>query len=334
MSSADTNLFDVTIVGGGPVGLFAAFYAGLRGLKTKIIDASAELGGQLVTLYPEKYVYDVAGLPKILAKDLARDLASQAQQFKPTVCLNAKVATLEKRDDGSWKITTEGSTEHLSRTVVLAIGAGASAPKKLTVPYNAAFEGVSVFYAVTEREKFRDKNVLIIGGGDSAVDWANDLSQVAKHVCLIHRSDKFRAVQTSVDEMTRKGVDVKTFHELKQVNGTEKLEGAVIFDNRTKAEETIQVDAILINIGFSINLGFLKAWGLTLQNNAIVVNEKMETNLDGVYAVGDICTHAAKLKLIATGVGEAAIAVNFAATKINPSAKAFPGHSSNLDLKV
>src|SRR4029450_3801477 len=142
MSNADTNMFDVTIIGAGPVGLFAAFYAGLRGLKTKIVDASAELGGQLVTLYPEKYVYDVAGLPKILAKDLARDLSTQAQQFKPTVCLNEKVATLEKRDDGSWKITTDGSSEHMSRTVVLGLRGGASTATKVWAQDNAAAEAV------------------------------------------------------------------------------------------------------------------------------------------------------------------------------------------------
>lgn len=334
MSNPELDVHDVTIIGGGPAGLFAAFYAGLRGLKTKIIDASAELGGQLVTLYPEKYVYDVAGLPKILAKDLARNLSTQAQLFKPTVCLGEKVMTIEQHGDGIWKIVTDRSAQHLTRTLVLALGAGASTPRKLSVQYNGAFEGTSIFYAVQEPELFRDKNVLIVGGGDSAVDWANELAHLAKHVYLIHRSDKFRAVQTSVDKMASNGVVIKTFHELKQITGAEKLDGAVIFDNRSGAEEKIQVDAMLISIGFQVNLGFLKTWGLTLQGNAVCVDEKMETNLPGVYAVGDVCTHGAKLKLIATGVAEAVIAVNFAATRLDPSARAFPGHSSNLDLAV
>jgi thioredoxin reductase (NADPH) len=329
------DLYDITIIGGGPTGLFGSFYAGLRGLKVKVIDVLPELGGQLTALYPEKYVYDVAGHPKILAKDLAKNLGTQAMLFKPTISLGEKVLDLKKDADGNWQIFTDFTESHLSKTVLLALGAGACVPKKLDLDYPKELEGESIFYAVKNKEKFRGKNILIIGGGDSAVDWANEFSVLATKVTLIHRRDQFRAVQTSVEEMKRNKVDVKTFYELKEIQYTENnagIKGVVIFDNRTGKEETLAVDAIVINIGFVINLDFLKSWGLTMEVNAIQVNEKMETSLPGVYAAGDICAHTAKLKLIATGAAEAATAVNFAVTFINPSAKAFPGHSSNLNL--
>ena len=220
-------------------------------------------------------------------------------------------------------------------TVLLALGAGACVPKKLDADYPRELEGECIFYAVKNKERFRGKNVLIIGGGDSAVDWANEFSVLANKVTLIHRRDGFRAVQTSVEEMKRNKVDVKTFYELKEIKTTDKsVEEAIIFDNRTGKEETLKVDAIVINIGFVINLDFLKSWGLKMDVNAISVNEMMETSLPGVYAAGDIAAHTAKLKLIATGAAEAATAVNFAVTFINPSAKAFPGHSSNLNLSI
>ncbi|MCC7531687.1 MAG: NAD(P)/FAD-dependent oxidoreductase [Candidatus Melainabacteria bacterium] len=329
------DVYDITIVGGGPTGLFGTFYAGLRGLKTKVIDVLPELGGQLTALYPEKYVYDVAGHPKILAKDLAKNLSTQSQLFKPALCLGEKVLNLTKIEGDIWQVTTDKADHHYSKTVLLALGAGACVPKKLDIDYNQDLEGDGIYYAVKNKEKFRDKKVLIVGGGDSAVDWANEFSLFAKNVTLIHRRDQFRAVQTSVEEMKRNKIDIKTFYEMKEIQvAGGKIDGAVIFDNRTGKEEQMAIDAILINIGFVINLDFLKSWGVKMEGNAISVNEKMETNLPGVYSAGDIAAHTAKLKLIATGAAEAATAVNFAVTFINPSAKVFPGHSSNLNLSI
>jgi thioredoxin reductase (NADPH) len=328
------DVYDITIIGGGPTGLFGSFYAGLRGLKTKLIDVLPELGGQLTALYPEKYVYDVAGHPKILAKDLAKNLATQAQLFKATMVLGEKVLNLEKGEENVYKIITDKNTEHYSKTLLLALGAGACVPKRLDIDYDRNMESECIFYSVKNKERFREKNVLIVGGGDSAVDWANEFVNIAKNVTLIHRRDQFRAVQTSVEEMAKNKVDVRTFYELKQILGNGHVEGAVIFDNRTGKEEKLDVDAILINIGFVINLDFLKAWGLEMDVNAIKVNEKMETNLPGVFAAGDIAAHTAKLKLIATGAAEAATGVNFAVVYLNPAAKAFPGHSSNLNLSI
>src|SRR6185437_9032799 len=182
------DLYDITIIGGGPTGLFGSFYAGLRGLKTKVIDVLPELGGQLTALYPEKYVYDVAGHPKILAKDLAKALAVQAQLFKATMALGEKCTDLKKEGD-NWKIVTDKGTEHYTKALLLALGAGACVPKKLDMDYDQKLEGESVFYAVKNKEKFRGKDVLIVGGGDSAVDWANEFAQLARKVTLIHRRD-------------------------------------------------------------------------------------------------------------------------------------------------
>jgi len=332
------DVYDITIIGGGPTGLFGTFYAGLRGLKTKVIDVLPELGGQLTALYPEKYVYDVAGHPKILAKDLAKNLATQAAIFKPALCLGEKVNSIvrtEHEGETLWKVISDKNDNHLSKTVLLALGAGACVPKRLDLEVPAEWEESSIFYAVKSKERFRDKDVLIIGGGDSAVDWANEFSVLANKVTLIHRRDQFRAVQSSVEEMKRNKVNIKTFYELKDIHGENGvIQEAIIFDNRTGKEEALKVDALLINIGFVINLDFLREWGLAMDKNAITVNEKMETNLPGVYSAGDIAAHTAKLKLIATGAAEAATAVNFAVTYINPQAKLYPGHSSNLNLSI
>lgn len=327
----EMDIFDITILGGGPVGLFGLFYAGLRGLRAKLIDSLAELGGQLITLYPEKYIYDAAGYPKVLAKDLVKSCVEQGLRFNPAVCLEEKVIDLTHHDDRLIQLHTDKG-EHWTRAVVLAVGVGAFAPKKLELPAIDRLEGRGIYYFVKEKEGFAGKTVLIVGGGDSAVDWALMLKDIAKEVTLIHRRDKFRAHEQSVQELMASPVKVKCFYELKTVHGSDHLEGATIFHNKTGEETYYKVDALILSLGFLADLGPVKKWGLTVENNAIKVNERMETNLPGVYAAGDVVTHPGKLKLITTGQGEAAIAVNFASTYINPDSKAFPGHSSMMNL--
>jgi thioredoxin reductase (NADPH) len=327
----DRDIFDITILGGGPVGLFGLFYAGLRGLRAKLIDSLAELGGQLITLYPEKYIYDVAGYPKVLAKDLVKSCIEQGLRFNPSVCLEEKVIELTSHDDRLIRLRTDKG-EHWTRAVILAVGVGAFAPKKLGMPDIDRLEGRGIYYFVKEKQSFAGKTVMIVGGGDSAVDWALMLRDVAKKVTLIHRRDKFRAHEQSVQELMASPVEVKCFYELKAVHGSDQLEGVTIFHNKTREETSSKVDALILSLGFIADLGPVKQWGLAVENNALKVNERMETNLPGVYAAGDAVTHAGKLKLITTGQGEAAIAVNFAATYINPDSKAFPGHSSTMTL--
>ncbi len=324
-------LYDITIIGGGPVGLFGAFYAGLRGMKTKIIDSLPQLGGQLTALYPEKYIYDMPGFPEVLAKDLAEQMIRQAMRFKPTVCLEERAEHLTRRDD-YWIITTNKGVEHAARTVVICAGAGAFTPRKLNAEGVEAFEGKGVYYGVRDKAQFEGKRLLIVGGGDSAVDWALHLYPIAREVVLIHRRDEFRAHEQSVAQLRQSPVRILTPYELRRVEGNGRLERAVIFHNKTQEEVELPVDAVILNLGFVASLGPIKTWGLELEGNAIRVDHLMRTNLPGVYAAGDVCTYEGKLKLIATGVGEVCIAVNHAKHTIDPSAKMFPGHSSDMTL--
>lgn len=329
---SEHEVFDTTLIGGGPVGLFGSFYAGMRGMKTKVIDSLPELGGQLSALYPEKYVYDMPGFPRVLARDLAREMAEQGTRFQPALALGERVETLQRLPDETLLLTTDKS-EHLTRTVIICAGAGAFSPKRLDVPGIAEYEEHGVHYFVRNKAQFEGQNLLIVGGGDSALDWAMNLEPLARQITLIHRRDVFRAHEESLDWLFhRSTVTTKLFFEMRRLEGGDRLERVVLFDNRTGDEETLDIDAVLVNIGFLASIGPIRNWGLDLQGSSILVNSRMETNLPGVYAAGDICTYDGKLKLIATGVGEVCIAVNFAKTYMDPAAKAFPGHSSNMNL--
>ncbi len=326
--TADSGAYDITIIGAGPTGLFGAFYAGMRQLKTLLIDALPEAGGQLTALYPEKYIYDAPGYPRIIAKDLVKNLVEQASQWNPTMRLDERVLTLTHLEDGLIKLGTSRE-EYLTKTVVICAGVGAFAPNKLAAPGVADLEGEGVYYFVKEKAVFKDKNLLIVGGGDSAVDWGLNLQGTARSITLIHRRDEFRAHESSVDELKASPVRILTPYELKEViNVGGKLSQVTIFNNQTKEEETLDVDALLGNIGFKADLGPIKEWGLLLDKRAIIVNTRMETNLPGVFAAGDIAAEEVKLNLIATGYGQAAMAVNIAKHYIDPKASIFPGHSS------
>ncbi|MCL6548653.1 MAG: NAD(P)/FAD-dependent oxidoreductase [Alicyclobacillus sp.] len=324
----DEQVYDITIIGGGPTGLFAAFYCGMRNATCKIIDSLPQLGGQLIELYPEKYIYDVGGFPKIRARDLVEQLKEQAFQYNPTVHLNEKVVGLVKREDGIFELTTDKGV-HLSKAVIICAGIGVFTPRPLSAEGAADFVGRGIHYYIDDLEKFRGKRTLVVGGGDTAVDFALMLEGVASRVTLIHRRDQFRAHEESVKRLFASSVDVKTFVELKAVHGTDRLESVTLIHNKSKETWDEQVDAIVSGLGFSASLGPMHEWGLEIENNEIVVNTRMETNIPGVYAAGDIVTYPGKVKLIATGFGEAPTAVNNAKTYIDPSAKLSPGHSSN-----
>ena len=330
MQSSSNGIVDLAIIGAGPTGLFAAFYAGLRQMSIKIIDSLDILGGQLNTLYPEKYIYDVAGFPKILAKDLVTNLAEQALQYSPKVCLGEQVLSLEETEGGKvWKVGTNKHT-HLARTIIIAGGLGAFSPKTLPLPNAHEYHDRGLFYFVKELSTFNGKRILIVGGGDSAVDWANMLAPIAAQLTLIHRRDGFRAHEDSVRKMYMTPARIKTFFELESIGGDGGIARAVIFDNRTKAKEELEIDAVLVNIGFTSSLGPIKEWGLKIEKGAIVVDQAMQTNRPGIYAAGDIVAYPSKLKLIATGFGEACTAVCNAKHHIDPAAKVFPGHSSEM----
>jgi ferredoxin/flavodoxin---NADP+ reductase len=324
------GVVDVAIIGAGPTGLFAAFYAGLRQMSVKLLDSLEILGGQLTTLYPEKYIYDVAGFPKVLAKELSAGLVEQALQYQPEVCLGEQVRELHWDEAGrAWSLVTPRAT-HRARSIIVAAGVGAFQPKTLPLANARGFEGRGLHYFVKDLSGFAGRRVLIVGGGDSAVDWANMLAPIAGQLTLIHRRDQFRAHEDSVAKMKCTSCNIKTFHELKSISGNGRLQQATIYDNRTKSEETLDVDDVLVNIGFVNSLGPIKEWGLELEGAQVKVDSMMQANRPGIFAAGDICTYPGKLKLIATGFGEACIAVNFAKHYLDPAANIFPGHSSNM----
>ncbi|HXQ93052.1 MAG TPA: NAD(P)/FAD-dependent oxidoreductase, partial [Nitrososphaerales archaeon] len=248
--SPETTIFDLAIIGAGPAGLFAAYYAGFREMKTVVLDALPEAGGQLAVLYPEKTIFDVPGFPQILARDLVTSLLEQAKRYNPLLLLGDRATDLKKGDDGLFTIVTD-KRQLKARSIIITAGVGSFSPNKLDIINQEKYEGNGIYYFVKQKEFFRNKNLLIVGGGDSAVDWALNLKEVTKSIILIHRRDQFRAHEQSVKELYNSpGVTVKTFTELKLVDGdSNSLKSAIIFENKTGKEETIPVDCILINIG-------------------------------------------------------------------------------------
>ncbi|MFB6368447.1 MAG: NAD(P)/FAD-dependent oxidoreductase [Gemmatimonadota bacterium] len=326
------DLADVTIIGAGPTGLFGLFYAGMRGVRARIIDALPQLGGQLSALYPEKDVYDVAGFPEVLAKNLANDLVEQATQFDDQeICLEERVESL-RREDGHFVLGTDRG-ERPTRTVVIAAGKGAFRPRRLDVPGFDEFWKDGVWPHVHDREHFQGRRVLIVGGGDSAFDWSSELYDEVEELVHIHRSDRYRAHETTVrqvEEASERGdLELLTYHEVAEIHGDDRVRGATIYHNETEEERFVEVDDVLALIGFVPNLGPISEWGVELEGNCIRVDSRMMTNVPGVYAAGDIATYEGKLDLIATGFGEAAIAVNNAVHFANPDSKVDPGHSTS-----
>ncbi|MBB6281797.1 thioredoxin reductase (NADPH) [Geobacillus subterraneus] len=326
----DRNVYDVTVVGGGPTGMFAAFYGGLRQMKVKIIESLPQLGGQLAALYPEKYIYDIAGFPKVRAQELVNQLKEQLSMFSPSICLNQSVETLEKQEDGTFKLTTDKEI-HYSKTVIITAGNGAFQPRRLELESASQYEGKNLHYFISDLEQFAGKRVLVCGGGDSAVDWSLMLEPIAASVTIVHRRDKFRAHEHSVEQLMKSRVQVKTPFVPAELIGDEQGIRQVVLEHvKEGTRETIDVDAVVVNYGFISSLGPIKNWGLDIEKNSIKVNSRMETNIPGVYAAGDICTYDGKIKLIACGFGEAPIAISSAKTYIDPTARMQPAHSSSL----
>ncbi|MDO5457121.1 MAG: NAD(P)/FAD-dependent oxidoreductase [Atopococcus tabaci] len=327
-----TELYDITIIGGGPAGLFTAFYAGMRKAKTKIIESLSVLGGQPQLLYPEKNIYDIAAFPSITGQELTSNLLKQIKVFDPAICLDEEVLTYKTTDQGHFSITTNKG-RHLTKTIIIAAGAGAFQHRKLNIEGAEQYEGECLQYIVGPMENYKDKEVVINGGGDSAVDWALALNRYAKKVTLCHRRDKFRALDYSVEQLLTSDVNVVTPYEPLELHGDGEILDAITFQKRRGEEKIkLEADTFIVNYGFQTSLGQLESWPLEMNRDGIMVNEKMETNIPGIYAVGDVASHDGKVKLIATGFGEAPVAVSHAVHYIHPEERIQPQQSTAINF--
>jgi thioredoxin reductase (NADPH) len=315
---------DVAIIGAGPVGLFAVFQCGMLGLTSCVIDSLPEIGGQCTALYPEKPIYDIPGFPNVAAGDLIANLEMQAAPFKPIYHLGQTVESLgqNKLQEG-WALTTSSGRVIQARTVLIAAGGGAFGPNRPPLSGIEAYEGKSVFYMVRRRDELRDKRVVIAGGGDSAVDWALSLADVAASVMVVHRRDQFRAAPDNVARMKALAVagkiEMVVPYQLHGLDGAEGKLSAVLVHDLDGHEKRLQADVLLPFFGLAASLGPLADWGLKIEHHHIVVDPATaETGLPGIYAIGDIVAYSNKLKLILTGFAEAAQAAHAIYRRLHP----------------
>lgn len=304
--------YDIMIVGGGPVGLFGAYYAGLRDMRARLIDRRHELGGQLTAIYPEKWVYDIPGIPAIRGKDLFNNLVEQISPYAIPVSLSDEIVMIRKNKNNILRLESRNGNIHHAKTVLLCLGMGAHIPRRHDIPNLREFEGRGIHYGVHTLEDFRDKRVLVVGGGDSALDMALTVVDDCRDLVLVHRSDRFNAHEETVKKLYSSNAEIRLFHELAGVDGKDRLEEVTVRDVKSKVETKLQVDAVIIAIGLIFNLESVGEWGIELQNNAIVVDHNRQTNIPGVYASGDIATYPGKMKLIGVGAAESMQAIHHA----------------------
>ena len=316
---------DILIIGAGPVGLFTVFEAGLVKLRCHLIDSLPQAGGQLTEIYPKKPIYDIPGFPSILAGDLVDNLMAQAAPFKPGFTLGERAETIEQLEDGRFRVVTHRGTEHIAPVIAIAGGLGCFEPRKPPIPNIADFEDKGVEYIIKDPELYRDKKVVISGGGDSALDWTIYLANLAKSVTIVHRRKEFRGAPDSVDkvlELQESGqIQVITEAEVTALNGNGVLKEVGI-QHSTNGEMVIETDHFIPLFGLSPKLGPIADWGLQINKNAIVVNTfDYATNIPGIYAIGDINDYPGKLKLILCGFHEATLMVQSAFKRIKPETK-------------
>ncbi len=316
---------DICIIGAGPVGLFAVFEAGLLKMRCHLIDVLPQVGGQLSEIYPHKPIYDIPGYPSITAQELINNQMQQIEPFKPTFTLGERVDALQKQDDGSYVVVGSEGTQIHCQVVVIAGGLGCFEPRKPEMENLSNFEGKNVHYMVRNPEKFRDQRIVIAGGGDSALDWTIFLSDVAKEVTLVHRSDNFRGAPDSAEKvfnLAKSGkINLLLSHNLQSLNGNGHLE-SVLMTNKSKEEIVVQTDHFIPLYGLSPKLGPIADWGLNIDKNAIEVDTfDYSTNVERIYAIGDINSYPGKLKLILCGYHEAALMVQSAFKYVYPEQK-------------
>jgi thioredoxin reductase (NADPH) len=331
---------DVVVIGAGPVGLFAVFQCGMLGFKCHVVDSLDQIGGQCTALYPEKPIYDIPAFPSILAGHLIEHLEAQSAPFTPVYHLGQQVVGISGQA-GQWSVTTSKQVTLKAKAIIIAAGAGAFGPHRPPLENLAAFEGKTVFYAVRNREQFKGKRIVIAGGGDSAVDWANSLAEIAAKIFVVHRRDKFRAAPASLERLqqfaTNERVELVTPYQLKSIEGTNGMLQNVNMTDLDGGEKSIAADILLPFFGLSAELGPIAHWGMDLHHHHIKVTQgTAETSVRGIYAVGDIATYPEKLKLILTGFADCAQAAHAIHSLINPekelhmvysTSKGLPAHS-------
>jgi thioredoxin reductase (NADPH) len=315
---------DLAIIGAGPTGLFAAYYGGFRGLSTVVIDALPEPGGQVSAMYPEKMIFDVAGFPAIRGRDLVANLVEQAATFNPEYQLGVQ-ATLVDYLDGRPVLTLSNGEILYCGAIIITGGMGSFTARPL--PAANGFAGTGVLFFVPHLADLTGHAVVIVGGGDSAFDWALSLSPLAKSVTLVHRRDKFRAHAATVARVQALPVEIIVNAEVTELVGHDRVTGVRVLP-KGGSPRLLPADTVVAALGFTADLGPISQWGLTLDKRHVVVDSTMATNRERIFAAGDICEYPGKVRLIATGFGEAATAVNNAAIVIDPAAHLFPGHSS------
>ena len=316
---------DILIVGAGPTGLFTVFEAGLLKMKCHILDSLTQPGGQCIELYPKKPIYDIPAYPEIIAGDLIDNLLEQIKPFDPSYTLGETALNLNKLDDGTFIVTTDKGTEISAKIIAIAGGLGTFTPRKPKISNITDFEDNGVLYMIKDPSKFKDKTVVIAGGGDSALDWSIHLSNIAKKVLLVHRRNEFRGANDSVASVQKLKdlgkIDVITPAQVTELKGSNKLESVIL--NVDGSESHIETDFFIPLFGLVPKLGPIKDWGLNIENNAIKVNNSLDyqTNIEGIYAIGDVNTYPGKLKLILSGFHEAAVMCHSAYSKLNPDKK-------------
>ncbi|WP_353949301.1 NAD(P)/FAD-dependent oxidoreductase [Sporolactobacillus sp. Y61] len=315
------DLYDVTIIGGGPAGLYTAFYSGMRSLKTKLIEAKPDLGGVVTHFYPEKCIYDVGGIVKIRGEELIEQLTQQAKTFQPKIVKNQVIDRLKVQEDGLFQLTSTNGDVHVTRKIILAVGCGTFEVNKLQLDGAERFENTSLFYAVHQIRQFSGKRVVISGGGDAALDWAAELSQVCRQVTVVYRGDSFtHALEHQVRRLRKHSVNVKLNSELIDLSGSDKLQSVTIRETKTSQTKVIPADALIVNHGFRFGLGGIENWGLSIENNGIVVDQRMESSVKGIFAIGNAASYPNKFYLIAVGFVEGAAAVNAIKHDLDPEA--------------
>lgn len=326
-TSSDTQTIrtDAIIIGAGPVGLFAVFQLGLLDIKAHVIDILDKPGGQCIELYPEKPIYDIPALMEVTGQELSERLLQQAEPLKPTFHFSQMVTQLQRQDNGEWLVVTDIGTRLQAPVVIIAAGGGSFQPKKPPIPSIEDYENISVFYAVREREKFRGRKILVLGGGDSALDWTLNLQPIASSMSLLHRRDRFRAVPDSVKRLHKLVEDGSVnlhIGQVKQLHGTDGNLEAVTFTGSDEQERQIECDILLPFFGLSMKLGPVGEWGIEMRDGLIPVStETFETGTPGIFAIGDINTYPGKLKLILSGFHEAALMAQRAFTYVHPDEK-------------